>query len=381
MPAMAAAVPETEETATAAGAALAGMEDAAPATTEGPAETAVRATMEAALPLATEAAHPVPGKRIMKNHPLHRKKSSRRGMALVLVIAVVALLSAIVIGLRVASQGSWDESKLDAMRFQARLVAESGANLALHPDVKPGDPVLTKDFGDGRSFEVIINTESGRVLVNDLANEKTMQAVTELFLRWGLDATQAAIAAESLADWVDADSEARGNGAEQPFYAALGYPRFPSNSAFSSLETLLLVRGMDEVERRQPLWRDYFTLYGDGLIDLNSAQPEVIEAFLGVTREAAQGFLSAVSGSDGLPNTADDQRITDSAMARQLLGMTQQEWDEKSAQINLASSLRRVESTGRVGDHAVRIVVISEVGSSASGTTATQGSAVARFEE
>lgn len=302
-------------------------------------------------------------------------------MALVLVIAVVALLSAIVIGLRVASQASWDESKLDAMRFQARLLAESGANLALHPDVKPGDPVLTKDFGDGRSFEVIINTESGRVLVNDLANEKTMLAVTELFLRWGLDATQAAIAAESLADWVDTNSEARGNGAEQPFYAALGYPQFPSNSGFSSLETLLLVRGMDEVERRQPLWRDYFTMYGDGLIDLNSAQPEVIEAFLGVTREAAQGFLSAVSGSDGLPNTADDQRITDSAMARQILGMTQQEWDEKSAQINLESSLRRVESTGRVGDHAVRIVVISEVSSSASGTTATQGSPVARFEE
>ena len=298
-------------------------------------------------------------------------------MALLLVIGVVSLLTAIVIGLRVASQASWDESTLSRMRFQARLLAESGANLAMHPDLNPGDPVLRQDFGDGRSFSVTITTEGGRILVSQLSEEKTVAGVTELFIRWGLDATMASIAAESLADWVDDDSEPRSNGAEQIFYAGLEHPNFPANEPFSNLETMLLVRGMDFVAQVQPLWRDYFTLYGDGLLDLNSAAPEVIEAFLGTTTDGALNFAAARLGADGLEGTEDDELITDAREAQQLLGIGEQEWSEKSDAITLEGSLRRIESVGRVGDHQVRLVVLTDAASSDDG----QATPVARFEE
>lgn len=298
-------------------------------------------------------------------------------MALLMVIGVVSLLVAIVISLRTSSEATWDENTLSRMRFQARLLAESGANLALHPAIEPGDPVLRQDFEDGRSFEVTIKTEGGRILVNNLADEDTLTGVTELFIRWGLDATTAAIAAESLADWIDTDSEPRSNGAEKPFYTALEHPEFPTNDAFSNLETMLLVRGMDEVARIQPLWRDYFTIYGDGLLDLNSAAPEVLEAFLGITRDAALNFVSAKKGADGMEGTPDDEIITDSGTVQQLLGISESDWTEKSDAITLEGSLRRIESVGRVGEHKVRLIVLSDV----TDNDEELASPVARFTE
>lgn len=298
-------------------------------------------------------------------------------MALLLVIGVVSLLVAIVIGLRANSEATWDENTLSRMRFHAHLLAESGANLALHPEIEPGDPVLRQDFGDGRSFRVTIKTEGGRILVSNLSDEDTLVGVTELFIRWGLDANTAAIAAESLADWVDSDSEPRNNGAEQPFYANLDHPEFPANEAISNLETMLLVRGMDEVARIQPLWRDYFTVFGDGLIDLNSAKPDVIEAFVGVNRDAALNFVSARMGDDGIDGTEDDELITDDSNARQLLGISEQDWNDKSATLTLEGSIRRIESVGQVGDYQVRLIVLSN----ASDDDDELASPVARYTE
>lgn len=298
-------------------------------------------------------------------------------MALLMVIGVVSLLVAIVISLRSSSEATWDENTLSRLRFQAHLLAESGANLALHPDIEPGDPVLQHTFEDGRSFTVTIKTEGGRILVNNLADEATLLGVTELFIRWGLDATTAAVAAESLADWVDTDAEARNNGAEQAYYASLDHPEFPTNEAFSNLETMLLVRGMDEVARIQPLWRDYFTIYGDGLIDLNSTAPEVIEAFLGVTRDAALSFISNRSGGDGVDGTVDDELITEEDEARRILGISEQDWSEKSALITLEGSIRRIESVGQVGNQQVRLIVLTD----STGEGSELASPVARYTE
>ena len=61
-----------------------------------------------------------------------------KAVALLLVIAVVALLGAIVFGLRIATEPSWEQSTLEYIRFDARLLAESGANLAQHPDISLG---------------------------------------------------------------------------------------------------------------------------------------------------------------------------------------------------------------------------------------------------
>src|SRR5262249_36547062 len=49
-------------------------------------------------------------------------------------------------------------------------------------------------------------------------------------------------AAESILDWIDADSEARAQGAEDDYYSGLDARYAPRNSAPESLEELLLVK-------------------------------------------------------------------------------------------------------------------------------------------
>ncbi|MCB1080044.1 MAG: general secretion pathway protein GspK, partial [Verrucomicrobiae bacterium] len=205
----------------------------------------------------------------MKTFPdFHRRE---RGLALMLVIFAVTFIGLILVGLMQISQFSWDESSLERGRFQAKLLAESGVALAMHPKVKKGDPVLKQEFPDGRKIEVRIGSEGGRILVTTLEEDLFIDTVRELFVLWGLDATEASIVSDSLADWVDSNGEARTNGAEKEYYSALEYPDFPANAAFTSLDQMLLVRGMDKVAKVQPRWRDYFTLYGDGTIDVNAA--------------------------------------------------------------------------------------------------------------
>jgi len=50
--------------------------------------------------------------------------------------------------------------------------------------------------------------------------------------------------ADSILDWMDEDSEAREFGAEAEYYKGLGVPYVPRNAAPSSLEELLLVKGV-----------------------------------------------------------------------------------------------------------------------------------------
>ena len=297
---------------------------------------------------------------------------------MLLVVFAVMFLAIVITGLWEVSQFSWEESTLERGRFQAKLLAESGAAIASHPDIQPGDPALRQEFPDGRKFRVRITSEGGRMLVSTLDDDHFIETLNRLFILWGLDATQASIAADSLADWVDEDEETRPNGAETEFYTTYEYPDFPANEAFTSLEQMLLVRGMDQVARLQPRWREYFTLYGDGLIDPNAASADLMEAFFGTTPDAALNLVATRSGSDLAEGTEDDYIIEDAGEAQAILGLANEQWQEIEEWVTLESDLRRIESIGSVGDeHFYRLVVLTEVSDDDKGT----GTAVARFEQ
>ena len=284
----------------------------------------------------------------MKISPKHQSKE--RGMALLLVLVAVMALSIIVAGLWEASQPSWEESTLERARFQAGLLAESGLVIASHPDVEPGDVALIQGEATGKRFEVKITSESGRIPVNDLDNETLRDATEELFVSWGLDAAAASRAADSIADWVDEDSNMLPNGAEKAFYSGVGYPEFPPNAEIASLEEMLFISGMDEVARYQPMWRDYFTIHSDGLIDLNAAPWEVVMSITGTTEDSAINFVAVRNGNDGLEGTVDDYRYEDAGEVQAVLGLSDGEWDEISDLITMSGDILRIESVGTIGD-------------------------------
>ena len=277
----------------------------------------------------------------MKLHLHSKKRQNQRGIALLLVLAVIAILGIIIVGLWEVSEYSQDDRSKEKFKFQAKQLAESGGAIAMHPDVPPGDPVLRKDFGDGRSYSVRITTEGGRIRINSIHDEIIRATVLELFIRWGVDASAAAIATDSLADWIDTDSEPSPNGAEKVFYTSLEYPQYPLNRDFTSLEEMLLVRGMDQVARINPRWRDYFTLYS--------------------TQDSARSFEAARNGNDGIVGTEDDKVFQDEQEVKSSLGISDDDWNRVSSWVTLENTLRRIESTGTVGNYSYRLVILAEI--------------------
>ncbi len=281
-------------------------------------------------------------------------------MALLLALVAILALSMIAAGLYESSQSSWEENTLDRARYQAGILAESGLSIALHPDIEPGDVALHHELAPGRSWEVRITSEGGRFPVNSMGEERLRRAVVEMFVLWGLDAATASHAADSIADWIDDNSDPLPNGAENNWYASVKYPQFPPNADITSLEELVFVSGMDEVETIQPFWRDFFTIRSDALIDFNAASRELIQALTGATADSAANFIAVRNGDDGIEGTVDDYTFGDLGEVQSLLGMSDTEWEEISAFVTVAGTVKRIESRGKVGDFTETRVILAE---------------------
>lgn len=306
------------------------------------------------------------------------QRNREKGMALLLVLVTVMALSLIIAGLWESSQPSWEANTLERARYKAGILAESGLTIGMHPDIEPGDLALRQELSPGLSFEVKITSEGGKIPVNSLDNETLRNATTEMFIAWGVDAASASRAADSLADWIDEDSEVLPNGAENTYYAGLDYPEFPPNAPVANLEELLFVAGMDEIARMQPRWRDYFTFQSDDLIDFNAAPWELIMALTGCTQDSAMNFVAVRAGDDGEDNTPDDYRYEDIGEIQALLGMSESDWNDISSLVTLSGTIKRIESTGRIGDFKETRVVLARESERNGSTVLTP---VARFRE
>lgn len=286
----------------------------------------------------------------------------RRGAALILVLGAIVLVSLALAGVLRYTEHTAAESRLASQQFQARMIAESGIALGTHPNVKPTDPVLHQELPGGYRLDVTATSEQGRIFINKVTTAAFRDGLEELFLTWGLNADQAAIAADSLKDWVDTDDDPGTRGAENAFYAAAGFEDYPVNGSFTSLETMLLVRGMDEVAKHKPDWRSYFTLYGDGQLDANAAPADVIHAFAGIPLSNAELFVSTRNGPDGVLGTQDDQiyEASNANAAVQLLGIPQERIREVGQIFTLQGTAKRIESRATVGDLTYSLIVISD---------------------
>lgn len=308
----------------------------------------------------------------MRVPKLHRV--AEKGIALLAVMLALMVLLFVVTAMWESAQFAWDENTLERQRFIARQLAESGVALAMHPKVENGDPILHQEFPDGRKFDVYVGTEGGRVLVNSIGEKVIADTVRELFILWGLDATEATTAVESLADWVDGDGEVRTSGAEEDYYASRGFPAYPANAPLVSIEQMLLVSGMDKVAKTKADWRRYFTIYGDGRIDVNQAPADLLEALFQTSSDAAANLVATRRGSDGEDGTVDDYVIAATDEMASLLGVGAEGMARVEEWVTTENSVKRIESRAVVGDFRVRLVVLTETGS--------EGEAVlARFSE
>lgn len=284
----------------------------------------------------------------------------RRGSSLLLVLWAIMLMSFAVVGLVSHLSRGLDESIYAEKEFRARLLLQSARTLSVHPDIEWGDPLLHQRVSSASSYEVTMTTEGTRLGINQLATSAAQRKFAQrLFEKWGMDARAAETLTDSIADWIDPGDRPRAHGAERDYYTTLGRPDLPYNRPLDDIEDVMMIRGSAELDNVRPDWRDFFTLYGDGSIDLHRASAEMFAVLFDVTEAEVSRFVSARLGADGLPDTIDDRRFATLVEARSVLDVPQLNYAAVSALLTLDHPVKRTECLARAGSVERRLTIIS----------------------
>ena len=151
--------------------------------------------------------------------------------------------------------------------------------------------------------------------------------------------------ADALGDWIDADDDESLNGAEKGYYEQEGRINQPFNRPFYDLSEVSLVRGMNLVEAVRPDWRDWFTIWSSGGLDINEAPAELIAAAAEMPVANAEIIPETVRGTDGIRDTIDDSPLSLEA-ALDLLGISTEARPDLARRFAVNDSTTRIESTG-----------------------------------
>ncbi len=284
------------------------------------------------------------------SHQFRRRLPQRqRGSALLAVMWVIALLSALVATTMLLLREDVDTIETRRQMFRARLLAEQGLALAAHPDVKQDDvPLLRHEVDRGIGWIVEMQGEDGKINPNALLQRQDREMLRRIMRAWGLKSDETEKLIDALLDWVDPDDFVHGiGGAESKFYGIRG---LPFNRAFRSIDEMAQVRYMNEVERIYPAWREWFSIYAGATVDLNEASAEVLSAVTGADRVLAQQFVARRNGRDGIPHTKDDAPFPDVQSALLALGVSSSNPQAAAGVLSVQSSITRIRSTGVVGD-------------------------------
>jgi type II secretory pathway component PulK len=294
----------------------------------------------------------------------------RRGSILLIVLVIIVLLA---LGAYAFTEMSVAENEATAMygrTVMARAFAESGIDVAANSLADPAqrlqvDPVLnrpdlfsavllrTADVARGRGrFSVIagqeldqtgatmrngLTDETGKLNLNQLlimaANSNLSDDNTRNFLMQLPNMTNDV--ADAMLDWIDSDEIPRQYGCEAEYYQGLPQPYKPANGFLTSLDDLLLVRGVtplllygEDLNRNGIMdagedvngdgyfdrgWSRYLTIYSsernlqqDGTPRININQqnlPQLFEQIQGLYGDTTAQFIIAYRMNGALSTT------------------------------------------------------------------------------
>ncbi len=145
----------------------------------------------------------------------------------------------------------------------------------------PGKNPYSVDIGD-IVCDVYISSENGKLNINAI-DEKNREIFNNFLTKTGVDIGDADIITDSMLDWLDADDLTHINGAEDGYYGSLPDPYSSRDSPFSSIEEMVLIRGVtpeifDNI-------RNHITVYGEKNIsvNVNNASKEVLSSIPGLS--------------------------------------------------------------------------------------------------
>ncbi len=234
-----------------------------------------------------------------------KKIFSKDGIALVMVLWILAILMVIVLSSSYMTRTETHATIFFKQATQERFLAEAGIEKAIielfYRKSNPSDieNIWRIDFTpykveteDGYATVSLID-ESGKVDIN-----KTPDVILRnLFANLGIEEKEVDTIVDSIMDWRDPDDLHRLYGAESDYYMSLPNPYKAKDADFDSLEELLLVKGIN----RQILYGDgegsgiidFLTVNSEtGKINIKTAPREVLISIPGISQEMADTIIS-----------------------------------------------------------------------------------------
>jgi Type II secretion system (T2SS), protein K len=294
--------------------------------------------------------------------------ASSSGVALIVVLWAVGLISAALFGLVAILQRQIGQEVAALQNARAMLVAESGIQMALNSQLRPEDMdqacrqlsgILQEGWCTGKTpvdvhFEIKaedMSEDAAKININALLlGDKTLarSVLQNLFAGWEVNLTTSSSLIDALLDWVDADGLSTGSNS--------GTESSVRNGPFEKIEELEKVVGWVEMAKEAKEGSksvdalSKFTVFGTGKLSLRSAEQDLIEAWLGLGVGAATDFIRQRPGPDQIAGTTDD------VVNQTSLGGNPSEWADR---VNSEEEdLWRVTSTGFVGKAKRKVVAL-----------------------
>ena len=276
-----------------------------------------------------------------RDHSSHHKAwAAQNGIALILVLWVLTLLTMIALEFSYAMRTELTLTRNLLDETKAYYLARAGLNKTVIELIKynrmrlyrRGIPVVNEDrkgagiededkghwgwiktqepyevpWEDGKAW-VQVRDEDGKININRARQAELVKLVTNS----GVTGTERDIIVDSILDWRDTNNAHRLNGAEEDYYQALSPPYDCKDGQFDTIEELLFVRGVtpgvfygSDYYRRKRVEKGeeedaykglahLITIYSSSdKINLNTAPQEVLETITGITPELAQLIMA-----------------------------------------------------------------------------------------
>ena len=221
-------------------------------------------------------------------------RSRSRGIAFIVVIWVMVLLTVLLAGFAVIARTEALQARHLAESTRARYMAEVGISRAIW-ELRNPDP-LTRWASDGRNYEfefegakisVGVQDESGKIDINAVDGRVLMRYLEAQ----GVDGQRAQQIADAVLDWRDADDLTQPMGAEDVDYEREGYPYGAADNGFQTVGELQQVMGMD-YDLFSRLESDLTIWGGNSMPSAGSASLAVLMSFPGMTPQMAEQLIA-----------------------------------------------------------------------------------------
>jgi len=227
---------------------------------------------------------------------VRRLKTKERGVALLVVLLGVALMTLIVVDFGTTAALGYLSAANQANELRAYFLARSSISVGLgllaedsrldamaSPPYDSLNDVWAAPFPpvnvDGGTAAVSVIDETRKLNLNQLVNANNgelnpvfAQELERLFTLVGVSPD----IIPAIADWIDADSVPSQGGAEMDYYMRLVPPYAPRNGPMPTIGDLKMVRGIDDVAFNRLL--PFVTVEPEMQVNVNTASPEVLAA-------------------------------------------------------------------------------------------------------